>query len=61
MKELALACRNSVLLMLFLGMFGDMQGREHLYWVAAFCMLAYTLARASNEITPPYSPTAFEE
>ena len=50
MKDLAVACRNSLLLMLFLGMFGDVQGRAQLYWVAVFCSLAYTFARTSREM-----------
>lgn len=49
MKELAVACRNSLVLILFVGMFGDAQRTMELYWVAAFCLLAYTLARASTE------------
>ena len=51
MKELAVACRNSLVLILFLGMFGDQQRTMELYWVAAFCLLAYMFARASTERT----------
>jgi len=40
MAELALASRNSLVLMLFLGMFGDVQERAQFYWVAAFSLLA---------------------
>ncbi|MCC6124166.1 MAG: O-antigen ligase family protein [Pirellulales bacterium] len=39
LSRLAAACRNSLILLLFTGMFGDNQGRAQLYWVAAFCLL----------------------
>ena len=49
MRELAVACRNSIILILFLGMFGEIHGRAQLYWVAAFGVLAYTFARTASE------------
>jgi len=53
MKQLAVACRNSMALILFLGMFGDMQHRPQLYWIAAFGLLAYkfTVTRIEMEST----------
>ncbi|MDC0936372.1 O-antigen ligase family protein [Pirellulales bacterium] len=49
--ELAVACRNSVFLILFLGLAGDIQERPQLYWVAAFCLLTRLFAEraACNE------------
>jgi O-antigen ligase len=40
--RLAVACRDSLVLLLFCGMFGDVQARAHLYWIAAYCLLART-------------------
>jgi hypothetical protein len=41
---LAVACRNSIVLILFVGMFGDFQRWPMLYWTLAYCLLARTLA-----------------
>ena len=52
LRAAGIAARNSAILILFLGMFGDMQGRIQLYWVAAFCLLAYELAVPSSSKSP---------
>lgn len=49
MERLAVACRNSMILILFVGMFGDMQGRAQLYWIAAFCSLAWTFCQTTSD------------
>jgi O-antigen ligase len=47
LSRLAIACRDSLIILLFTGMFGDNQRREQLYWIAAFCLLARTFAEAN--------------
>jgi O-antigen ligase len=42
--KLAVACRNTVILFLFSGLFGDNQQRFHLLWALAFCLMAKMMA-----------------
>jgi hypothetical protein len=49
LSRLATACRDSLILLLFTGMFGDNQGRAQIYWVAAFCLLARTFMERNRE------------
>jgi O-antigen ligase len=44
LARLAIACRRSILLLLFVGAAGDYQGFAPLYWIAAYCLLARHLA-----------------
>lgn len=44
MYAVAVASWHSVILIIFLGMFGDIQGRIHLYWVVAIVALANEFA-----------------
>jgi O-antigen ligase len=54
LARLSVACRDSLILLLFCGMFGDVQARAHLYWIAAYCLLARTfiesIARNSQDV-----------
>ena len=46
LANLTTACRDSMIVLLFCGMFGDVQGRAQLYWVPAFSLLASGFAVA---------------
>jgi O-antigen ligase len=45
LAKLTVACRRSILLLLFVGMAGDFQGFAPLYWIAAYCSLAACFAQ----------------
>jgi hypothetical protein len=70
LARLATACRDSMILLIFSGMFGDDQARAQIYWVAAFGLLSITFLRemsteeaiaAENVAYPSMIPrTAFE-
>lgn len=44
LSSLSIACRDSLILLLFMGLFSDNQARIQLYWIAAFCLLTRGLA-----------------
>jgi O-antigen ligase len=49
LAKLTVACRRSVILLLFVGLAGDFQGFAPLYWIAAYCFLATSMATAAAQ------------
>ncbi len=47
-KQLAVSCRNSMILILFLGMFHNLESIAQVYWIAAFCALGCALCSSQR-------------
>lgn len=58
--KLATAGRNTVILLLFCGMFGDDQQRFHLLWALAFCLMARMMAEHYARAEEPAYPDGVE-